>query len=338
MNTQVFTEHAGSLVDWVFGDQTDPDLLGSGFEAEGISMEVKGRTPRMSGKAAICEMFSGKGVMVRAATPPPGVAACYSIVIEEHNQTLRNEYGTDFSVTITEGLRLSIIEELTHFGDIYRMGVFCSNDSPNGWKLAVKRQDTTVPSGWTTADSWPFDKANAFAERFGNAVVKLQERAEHFFRVLPADAVAGLLVEFIKKIGGVSYKPNGGLYHLQPDVMDKWYAICRIVEEAAVGGTVNQFGEIQLEANEITLNSLRKRIVGQLTNEAASVMKDITENEFGEKALETQRGKLDAIRRRADGYKAFLSDSLAGVVGVLDTADQMTGCVLAAGDAADFEL
>ena len=133
----------------------------------------------------------------------------------------------------------------------------------------------------------------------------IQDRTDHYKRVLPADAVSQMLVKIVTGpiMQGKSLTDNGGLYFVPFHNKAKFEAIKRVVEDAACEGTKNRVRWQSIEMDGESVDDLLEDIAGEITTETDRIMNDLTANEHGDRALDNRIDSCVDLRKRVETYE-----------------------------------
>lgn len=140
---------------------------------------------------------------------------------------------------------------------------------------------------------------------------QLQDKTNHYRRVLPGASVSSTLVELLNdSLGGIALRQNGGVYFVPDHNAGVWMEICELVERAATGASKNAMTVIPLEMNDMTLRDIKEAIVHEVTTETARIRRDIAENDYGDRAISNRISRSTELIHRVRFYEDLLGEVL----------------------------
>lgn len=155
------------------------------------------------------------------------------------------------------------------------------------------------------------DKGEVIIRSGEMSVSELQDKANHFRRVLPASSVSAVMIEIITNVlGGITMRDGGGIYFIPEENVGRWMNIATAIEESACEGASNNVTICPMETNEMTLRDIHDAIVREVGNEAAAIRKELADNDLGYRAIENRVQRSSALFSRTKQYEALLGKTL----------------------------
>ena len=140
----------------------------------------------------------------------------------------------------------------------------------------------------------------------------LQDKANHYRRVLPASSVSAVMIEIINSVlGGIAMREGGGIYFVPENMTGKWMNIAKAVEESACNGVSNSVTICPMETNAMTLRDIRDAIVREVETEAAAIRKELADNDLGDRAIQNRVDRSGNLFNRMKQYEGLLGETLA---------------------------
>lgn len=126
--------------------------------------------------------------------------------------------------------------------------------------------------------------------------------------MVPAQRLAGSLVNIIYSLGGIRLRPrSGGIYYIPPGKVSRWREAAAAVEAASPR---NQVYELSQELNPETIRAVRDAIAAETEAASQRLHQEILSGELGEKALQTRRDEVAALRLKLEEYENILGVGL----------------------------
>ena len=154
-------------------------------------------------------------------------------------------------------------------------------------------------------------------------VKKIQERTDHFRSVLPGDTVSKVLVDILQNdLNGTSMRDGGCIYFVPNESIDKWRAVCDVVQSAAVGGTFNKTTCNKMERSDDTLRDIRDSIIDEVKRDTEIIRSELKENDLGKRAITNRVNRSVEIAKRVQFYENVLGEALDECRGALAETSQ----------------
>ena len=243
-------------------------------------------------------------------------------VLEDGLKGLNLEEFTPECRTPLSCLRAALAEVFLPANKDERIVVRTHRNDLAGFAVAVERPKQHVDEG----DAYSVVRAVVGLDTAGDVLLKPYDGEQHSLICdhmagasgwVPNSSVSKSLTEIIESLGGVALRPNGGVYWLQQDVLDRWARISDVFEQASPeseeSGPPNRVYALKVLADEQTARAVADMLADEVERDLSSIRDEIDDPDITPYRCERQLQKAAAMSGKVMRYRESLGPAFAKI-------------------------